>query len=78
MTRLPASVLVVALVACGGLLGCHGSPSDPGEGPLTTGRWTDEGACLSVTDTGCNLAVGGGHGQFPRPTARAYGAFDVG
>jgi hypothetical protein len=30
-----------------------------------------------VTDSGCNLAVGCGHGQFPRPTVRADGTFDV-
>ena len=77
MTRLPPRVLVVALVACGTLLGCHGSPSSPGEGPLANGRWTGEGACLSVTDTGCNLAIGCGHGQFPRPIIRADGTFDV-
>src|SRR5579864_4322800 len=77
MPRLLVRVLVVALVACGSLLGCHGSPSGPGEGPLANGRWTGEGACLSVTDSGCNLAVGCGHGQFPRPTVRADGTFDV-
>jgi hypothetical protein len=77
MTRLPALVLVVALVVCGGLLGCHSSPAGPGEGPLATGRWTGDGACLAVTDAGCNLAVGCGHGQFPRPTVRADGTFDV-
>jgi hypothetical protein len=30
-----------------------------------------------VTDAGSNLAVGCGHGQFPRPTIRADGTFDV-
>src|SRR5579864_3055499 len=77
MARLPARVFVVALVACSSLLGCHGSPTGPGDGPLATGRWTGDGACLSVTDTGCNLAVGCGHGQFPQPTIRADGTFDV-
>jgi hypothetical protein len=77
MTRLPARVLVVALVAGGGLLDCDGSPSGPGGGPLANGRWTGEGACLSVTDSGCNLAVGCGHGQFPRPNIRADGTFNV-
>ena len=69
--------LVAALVACGGLLACHGSPAGPGEGLIATSRWTGEGACLSITDTGCNLAVGCGHGQFPRATVRADGTFDV-
>jgi len=32
---------------------------------------------LSVTDSDCNLAVGCGHGQFPRPVLRADGTFDV-
>ena len=77
MTRLPARVLVVVLVACVGFPGCHGSPSGPGGGPLAIGRWTGEGACLSVSDSGCDLAVGCGHGQFPRPTVSADGTFDV-
>ena len=70
-------LLVVALVACGCLLACNRSPTGPGEGPLAAGRWTGEGACLSVTDSGCNLAAGCGHGQFPRPTIRNDGTFDV-
>lgn len=77
MTRQPAHVLVVALVACGCLLACNRSPTGPSEGPLATGRWTGDGACLSVSDTGCNLAVGCGHGQFSRPIVRPDGTFDV-
>jgi hypothetical protein len=76
MARQPARWLVGALVACGCLLACHGSPTGPGEGPLATGRWTGEGACLSV-DAVCNLVVGCGHGQFTRPIIRADGTFDV-
>jgi len=30
-----------------------------------------------VTDTACNLVVGCGHGQFPRPTVDGRGKFDV-
>jgi hypothetical protein len=30
-----------------------------------------------VADTSCSLAVGCGHGEFPRPTIRADGTFDV-
>jgi hypothetical protein len=30
-----------------------------------------------VTDTGCNLVIGCGHGQFLRPTLRADGTFDI-
>ena len=70
-------LLVVALVACGCLLACNRSPTGPDEGPLAAGRWTGEGACLSVADAGCNLAVGCGHGQFPRPIIRTDGTFDV-
>src|SRR5439155_7142423 len=70
-------LFVVALVAYGGLLACNRNALGPSEGPLATGRWTGDGACLSVTDTGCNLAVGCGHGQFPRPIIRADGTFDV-
>jgi hypothetical protein len=77
MRGLPARVLVVPLIACGCLLACNHSPTGPGEGPLATGRWTGDGACLSVTDTACNLAVGCGHGQFPRPIIRADGTFDI-
>jgi hypothetical protein len=77
MPLMPARVLRVALVACGCLLACNRSPTGPAEGPLATGRWTGEGACLSVTDTGCNLTVGCGHGQFARPIVRPDGTFDV-
>jgi hypothetical protein len=70
-------LLLGALVACGGLLACDGNPMGPIEGPLATGRWTGDGACLAVTDTGCTLTVGCGHGQFPQPMIRADGTFDV-
>jgi hypothetical protein len=71
-------VLVLALVAGGALLGCDGNPASPQNGSLTPGRWTtDSGACLSVTETTCNLVVGCGHGQFPPPIVRADGTFDV-
>ena len=68
-------LFAVALIACAGLLACR-NPAAPNEGPLATGRWSGDGACLSVADV-CNLAVGCGHGQFPRPTIRADGTFDV-
>src|SRR6266516_2863908 len=72
-----AAVFVTALAVCSALVACTRGPAGPGEGPLATGRWTGDGACLSVTDTGCNLAVGCGHGQFARPVIRADGVFDV-
>jgi hypothetical protein len=77
MARRPDRALFVALVACLYLGACHASPTGPGAGPLANGRWTGEGACLSVNDSGCNLAAGCGHGQFPRPMIRADGTFDV-
>lgn len=77
MRRRTAGLFAVAFLVCAGLLACTRTPSSPSEGPLATGRWTGDGACLSVTDTGCNLAVGCGHGQFPRPTIGADGTFNV-
>ena len=78
MTRRPTRrVLVTTLVGCCSLLACSRVPTGPGEGPLATGRWTGDGACLSVTETGCHLAVGCGHGQFSRPIIRADGTFEV-
>lgn len=44
---------------------------------LPTGRWTGDGACLSVAVDGCDLVVGCGHGQFPPPNVRVDGTFDV-
>src|SRR5437899_13044599 len=76
MERRPARPLTAALVACCGLLSCTRAPASPGEGLLATGRWTGDGACLSVTETGCHLAVGCGHGQFSRPIIRADGRFE--
>ena len=68
---------MAALVTCGAVLACTRSPGGPSEGPLAIGRWTGDGACLSVTDTGCNFAVGCGHGQFPRPNVRADSTFEI-
>src|SRR5580704_9483328 len=62
MTRLPPRARLV-LVAWGGLLGCQGGPS-------SHSRLANGPASLSVTDSGCSLAVGCGHDQFPRPTVR--------
>jgi hypothetical protein len=70
-------LIVVALIAVGALLSCDRNPAGPSAGPLATGRWSSDRACLSVTDSGCNLAVGCGHGQFPRPTIRTDGTFDI-
>jgi hypothetical protein len=77
MRRAATCLFAVALIASGGLLACSHGPASPSEGRLAIGRWTGDGACLSVTDTACNLAVGCGHGQFPPPTLRADGSFEV-
>jgi hypothetical protein len=69
--------LIAALAASCVVAACQSSSTAPTEAPLAVGRWTGNGACLSVTDTGCNLAVGCGHGQFARPIIRADGTFDV-
>ena len=75
--RLNRASLVAAFAASCVLSACQSSPTAPNETPLAVGRWTGSGACLSVTATGCDLAVGCGHGQFPRPSIRANGTFDV-
>src|ERR1700687_2202824 len=77
MRRRETRLWVVALVACGGLLACNRNPVGPSGGPLANGRWAGAAACLAVADTGCNLAVGCGHGQFPRPIIRADDTFDI-
>ena len=77
MRRRSARVLVLALVACCGLIACHNNPAGPEAGPLAAGRWTGSGVCLSVTETICNLVVGCGHGQFPPPIVGVDGTFDV-
>src|SRR5437764_11133638 len=65
------------LILGAALSGCQRSSTGPNEGPLANGRWTGDGGCLSIADEGCSLAVGCGHGQFPRPTLRADGSFDI-
>lgn len=65
--------VVIGLIAWSGC----GGPAAPQEGPLAIGRWSGGGACLAVTETGCDLVVGCGHGRFVRPTVRSDGTFDV-
>jgi hypothetical protein len=67
----------LVLIAMALAAACGAASTGPTEGPLANGRWTGDGACLSVADANCNLAVGCGHGQFPRPVLRADGTFDV-
>ena len=75
MSRSAVAALVLAL-ACG-CTACRRSPAGPDQAPLDIGRWSGEGACLSVTAAGCDLTVGCGRGQFPRPIIHADGTFDV-
>jgi len=58
------------------LTACSGTPTGARDTSLA-GRWTGDGACLAVTDEGCNLVAGCGHGQFSRPIVRADGSFDA-
>jgi len=59
------------------VLSCHDNPTEPRPAALENGRYTGDNACLAVTDTGCNLVVGCGHGTFPKPAIRSDGTFDV-
>jgi hypothetical protein len=75
MVVLRGSTLVIVWLLA--FSACRSNPTSPGGTPLANGRWIGIGACLSVTDMGCNLAVGCGHGQFSRPTIRSDRTFDV-
>ena len=77
MRRLVTVKFILGLLACAGALACGGTPADPSEGLLATGRWTGSGACLAVAENSCNLVIGCGHGQFPRVTVRRDGTFEV-
>lgn len=72
MTRAVAVSLVCLLAGT-----CVETPSQPRDTTLPTGRWTGDGACLSVAVGGCDLVVGCGHGQFRPPAIRADGTFQV-
>jgi hypothetical protein len=69
-------VAVTGLV-CLLVVACTHTPTQPAEMSVPAGRWTGDGACLSVGSGGCDLVVGCGHGQFPVPTAGADGTFQV-
>jgi hypothetical protein len=66
-----AASLVCLLVAA-----CAETPTQPRD-TLPTGRWTGDGACLSVAVDGCDLVAGCGHGQFAQPDVHADGTFAV-
>jgi len=56
---------------------CAETPTQPGDTTLPTGRWSGDGACLSVSPEGCDLVAGCGHGQFPLPIVPADGRFEI-
>lgn len=70
--RLVRHCLFCLLVAA-----CGGTPTQPRDTTLPMGRWTGDGACLSVAADGCDLVVGCGHGKFVLPDVHADGTFAV-
>jgi hypothetical protein len=72
LTRMVAVAVVCLLVDA-----CAGTPTEPRDTTLPTGRWAGDGACLSVAVDGCDLVVGCGHGRFPLPAVHADGTFEV-
>ena len=70
--RLVRNGLLCFLVAA-----CGGTSTQPRNTTLAVGRWTGDGACLSVAVDGCDLVVGCGHGQFAQPDVHADGTFAV-
>ena len=73
--RAGLSTVLASWLLCLLLCACTGTPAGPGETMVPTGRWSGDGACLSVTDEGCDLVVGCGHGQFPRPAVHPDGTY---
>jgi hypothetical protein len=71
--------MTLAAVGLFCLLGaaCTGTPTQPRDTALPTGRWTGDGACLSVAVDGCDLVVGCAHGQFAQPDVHGDGTFEV-
>ena len=70
-----ARILLFALIAAASL-SCTGSSPDAPSGPLPDGQWGAGGACVTIADS-CTFTSGCAHGQFPRPTLRGDGTFDV-
>ena len=79
--RMAPTIALVARVAVSFIClvgsSCSGSAIQPHDTMLPPGRWTGDGACLSVAQDACDLVVGCGHGQFPLPAVRADGTFGV-
>jgi hypothetical protein len=74
--RARALRMLAAVLVSSAPLACGSSAVGPG-GTLPDGRWTGDGACLAVAESGCDLVAGCGHGQFPKPVLRPDGSFDV-
>jgi hypothetical protein len=77
MATLRMRIAWTSAVIAGFVVSACQSPAGPAGAPLANGRWSGDGACLSAADSGCNLVVGCGHGQFPKPLIRSDGTFDV-
>jgi hypothetical protein len=77
MTKRMTPVLAAVLVVCGAAFGCSHDVTAPSQGPLAISRWMGDGACLAVTDDGCNFVAGCGHGVFSRPLVSREGTFDI-
>jgi hypothetical protein len=71
----PRGTVAIGLV-CLVTAACTRTPTQPRD-TLPAGRWSGDGACLSVAETGCDLVVGCGHGQFAPPLLHADGTFEV-
>lgn len=70
LVRVSAAAILCLLTAT-----CAGTPAEPTS--LAAGRWTGDGACLSVADPVCDFVAGCGHGRFPPPAVGRDGTFAV-
>jgi hypothetical protein len=66
--------MIAAAAFCLVSSACAGTPSSPSA--LPDGRWSGDGACLTVAQE-CDFVAGCGHGRFPPPVVDRTGAFTV-
>jgi DNA-binding transcriptional MerR regulator len=65
------------------LLSCNHGPTEPRTRVIADGRWSSDGACLTVRSSpnvsphSITLIAGCGHGELPLPEIRDDGSFDV-
>jgi hypothetical protein len=71
------SLAICMVCVCLVIGACTGGPATTQDTVFPVGRWTNGTACLSATDQGCDLVVGCGHGQFPKPPVQANGTFSI-